>query len=135
MRYCARGYQRDRRAEIQDGIHRCLFRRQPSDSGSQKSKNSPPLEDLKNAKVGAQQATSGESYAKEKGADVVQYEDNELMFSALKTGQVQAVSANLSVISEALTKDPDSFKIAYQTSENADQIAGAVAPEKKAPAG
>ena len=54
------------------------------------------------------------------------------MFSALKTGQVQAVSANLSVISEALTKDPDSFKIAYQTSENADQIAGAVAPEKKA---
>ena len=90
------------------------------------------VEDLKNAKVGVQQATSGESYAKEKGADVVQYEDNELMFSALKTGQVQAVSANLSVISEALTKDPDSFKIAYQTSENADQIAGAVAPEKKA---
>ena len=33
------------------------------------------VEDLKNAKVGAQQATSGESYAKEKGADVVQYED------------------------------------------------------------
>ncbi len=62
----------------------------------------------------------------------MQYEDNELMFSALKTGQVQAVSANLSVISEALTKDPGSFKIAYQTSENADQIAGAVAPEKKA---
>ncbi len=53
------------------------------------------------------------------------------MFSALKTGQVQAVSANLSVISEALTKDPDSFKIAYQTSENADQIAGAVAPKRK----
>ena len=90
------------------------------------------VKDLKNAKVGAQQATSGESYAKEKGADVVQYEDNELMFSALKTGQVQAVSANLSVISEALTKDPGSFKIAYQTSENADQIAGAVAPKKKA---
>ena len=90
------------------------------------------VKDLKNVKVGAQQATSGESYAKEKGADVVQYEDNELMFSALKTGQVQAVSANLSVISEALTKDPNSFKIAYQTSENADQIAGAVAPKKKA---
>ena len=60
-----------------DGVY---FRRQPGNSGSQNSKISS-VEDLKNAKVGAQQATSGESYAKEKGADVVQYEDNELMFS------------------------------------------------------
>lgn len=89
-------------------------------------------DDLKGVKVGAQQATSGEAYAKEKGADVIQFEDTSMMFSALKTGQVQAVSANLSVISEALTNEPDSFKIAYQTQENADQIAGAVAPGKKA---
>ena len=66
--------------------------------------------------VGAQQATSGETYAKENGAEVIQYEDTSLMFSALKTGQVKAVEANLSVVSEALTNDPDSFKIAYQDS-------------------
>ena len=35
---------------------------------------------------------------------------------ALKTGQVKAVAANLSVVSEALTNNPDSFKIAYQDS-------------------
>ena len=82
--------------------------------------------------VGAQQATSGETYAKENGAEVIQYEDTSLMFSALKTGQVKAVAANLSVVSEALTNDPDSFKIAYQDSENTEQIAAAVSSNNKA---
>ena len=45
--------------------------------------------DLKGVAVGAQQATSGETYAKENGAEVIQYEDTSLMFSALKTGQDQ----------------------------------------------
>ena len=54
------------------------------------------------------------------------------MFSALKTGQVKAVAANLSVVSEALTNDPDSFKIAYQDSENTEQIAAAVSSNNKA---
>ena len=75
--------------------------------------------DLKGVAVGAQQATSGETYAKANGAQVIQYEDTSLMFSALKTGQVKAVAANLSVVSEALTNDPNSFKIAYQDSNNA----------------
>ena len=88
--------------------------------------------DLKGVAVGAQQATSGETYAKENGAEVIQYEDTSLMFSALKTGQVKAVAANLSVISEALTNDPDSFKIAYQDSENTEQIAAAVSSNNKA---
>ena len=88
--------------------------------------------DLKGVSVGAQQATSGETYAKENGAEVIQYEDTSLMFSALKTGQVKAVAANLSVISEALTNDPDSFKIAYQDSENTEQIAAAVSSNNKA---
>ena len=83
--------------------------------------------DLKGAKVGAQQATSGEEYAKNQGADVTQYEDTSLMISALETGKVQAVSANLSVISEALKANP-SLKIAYETSEGADEIAAAVSP-------
>lgn len=87
---------------------------------------------LKGVSVGAQQATSGETYAKENGAEVIQYEDTSLMFSALKTGQVKAVAANLSVISEALTNDPDSFKIAYQDSENTEQIAAAVSSDNKA---
>lgn len=88
--------------------------------------------DLKGVSVGAQQATSGETYAKENGAEVIQYEDTSLMFSALKTGQIKAVAANLSVVSEALTNDPDSFKIAYQDSENTEQIAAAVSSNNKA---
>ena len=88
--------------------------------------------DLKGVSVGAQQATSGEPYAKENGAELIQYEDTSLMFSALKTGQVKAVAANLSVVSEALTNDPDSFKIAYQDSENTEQIAAAVSSNNKA---
>lgn len=88
--------------------------------------------DLKGVSVGAQQATSGETYAKENGAEVIQYEDTSLMFSALKTGQVKAIAANLSVVSEALTNDPDSFKIAYQDSENTEQIAAAVSSNNKA---
>ena len=88
--------------------------------------------DLKGVAVGAQQATSGETYAKENGAEVIQYEDTSLMFSALKTGQVKAVAANLSVVSEALTNDPDSFKIAYQDSENTEEIAAAVSSNNKA---
>ena len=88
--------------------------------------------DLKGVSVGAQQATSGETYAKENGAEVIQYEDTSLMFSALKTGQVKAIAANLSVVSEALTNDPRSFKIAYQDSENTEQIAAAVSSNNKA---
>ena len=88
--------------------------------------------DLKGVAVGAQQATSGETYAKENGAEVIQYEDTSLMFSALKTGQVNAVAANLSVVSEALTNNPDSFKIAYQDSDNTEQIAAAVSSNNKA---
>ncbi len=88
--------------------------------------------DLKGVSVGAQQATSGETYAKENGAEVIQYEDTSLMFSALKTGQVKAVAANLSVVSEALTNDPNSFKIAYQDSANTEQIAAAVSSNNKA---
>ena len=88
--------------------------------------------DLKGVAVGAQQATSGETYAKANGAEVIQHEDTSLMFSALKTGQVKAVAANLSVISEALTNDPDSFKIAYQDSENTEEIAAAVSSNNKA---
>ena len=86
----------------------------------------------KGVSVGAQQATSGETYAKENGAEVIQYEDTSLMFSALKTGQVKAVAANLSVVSEALTNDPNSFKIAYQDSANTEQIAAAVSSNNKA---
>ncbi|MDO5751139.1 MAG: ABC transporter substrate-binding protein [Rothia sp. (in: high G+C Gram-positive bacteria)] len=94
-----------------------------------KSSTIKSVEDLKGKKVGAQQATNGEEYAKNAGAEVTQYEDTELMFAALKTGQIQAVSANLSVISEAIAND-SSFKVAYQSKDNAEQIAGAVSKSK-----
>ena len=88
--------------------------------------------DLKGVAVGATQATSGETHAKANGAQVIQYEDTSLMFSALKTGQVKAVAVNLSVVSEALANDPSSFKIAYQDSKNTEEIAAAVSSNNKA---
>lgn len=97
-----------------------------------KSSSITSAADLKGVAVGAQQATSGETYAKANGAQVIQYEDTSLMFSALKTGQVKAVAANLSVVSEALTNDPNSFKIAYQDSKNTEEIAAAVSSNNKA---
>lgn len=48
--------------------------------------------------VGAQQATSGEKFAQEKGATVQQFEDVELMFQSLETGGVKAVSGNISTL-------------------------------------
>ena len=55
----------DERKE-QDGIHHRLLRRQPGNPGPQGVPPSPPPADLKGVSVGAQQATSGETYAKEK---------------------------------------------------------------------
>lgn len=82
------------------------------------------VDQLAGVRTGAQQATSGEDYATEAGADVVQYEDAALMLSSLQTGQVDAVVANISIVSAALAED-DSLKLATEI-ETGEQIAGTV---------
>lgn len=63
--------------------------------------------DIEGQRVGAQQATTGEAFARENGADVVQYEDSSLMIQGLNTGDVQAVVANISVAGPAIDDNPE----------------------------
>lgn len=86
--------------------------------------------DLSGRKVGVQQATSGEKYAKDAGANTVQYEDNGLLLQALQTGQVDAVVGNITVLSEMLTAD-SSLKVAQEIETN-EKIAAAVSTENTA---
>lgn len=83
--------------------------------------------DLSGAKVGVQQATSGEKYAQDAGANTVQYEDNGLLLQAVQTGQVDAVVGNITVLSEMLTSD-ETLTVVEEI-ETGEQIAGAVATE------
>ncbi|MFC6354423.1 ABC transporter substrate-binding protein [Rothia nasimurium] len=86
--------------------------------------------DLSGRNIGVQQATSGEKYAQEAGANTVQYEDNGLLLQALQTGQVDAIVGNITVLSEMLTSD-SSLSVAQEI-ETGEQIAGAVATENTA---
>lgn len=86
--------------------------------------------DLSGKKIGVQQATSGEKYAKDAGAETVQYEDNGLLLQAVQTGQVEAVVGNITVLSEMLTSD-ESLKVAQEI-ETGEKIAAAVATENTA---
>lgn len=87
-------------------------------------------DDLKGAKVAVQQATSGQKFAEDAGAEIVQFEDSGLMVQAIQTGQVDAVVANVSVLSEALSKD-DSLKLAAEISTE-EKVAAAVSTENTA---
>ncbi|GAA1769679.1 ABC transporter substrate-binding protein [Kocuria aegyptia] len=63
--------------------------------------------DIEGRRVGVQQATTGEEFAQQNGADVVQYEDSSLMIQGLNTGDVQAVVANISVAGPAIDDNPE----------------------------
>lgn len=86
--------------------------------------------DLTGRNIGVQQATSGEKYAQDAGANTVQYEDNGLLLQAVQTGQVDAIVGNITVLSEMLTSD--SSLSVVQEIETGEQIAGAVATENTA---
>ena len=86
--------------------------------------------DLSSRNIGVQQATSGEKYAQDAGANTVQYEDNGLLLQAVQTGQVDAIVGNITVLSEMLTSD--SSLSVVQEIETGEQIAGAVATENAA---
>lgn len=76
------------------------------------------LDELKDKEVGAQQATTGESYAQDAGAKVVQFEDSGLLTQAITSGQIDAAVANLSTI-YAATQASDKLELAedYDTDE------------------
>ncbi|MDO4252383.1 MAG: ABC transporter substrate-binding protein [Rothia sp. (in: high G+C Gram-positive bacteria)] len=82
------------------------------------------VDDIAGRRVGAQQATSGQSYAQEQGADLVQYEDSSLLIQSLQTGQVEAVVANISILSAALAQDSQ-LKIVSEI-QTGEQLAAAV---------
>ncbi|MFB9775562.1 ABC transporter substrate-binding protein [Brevibacterium otitidis] len=76
------------------------------------------LDELEGKEVGAQQATTGESYAQDAGAKVVQFEDSGLLTQAITSGQIDAAVANLSTI-YAATEASDKIELAenYDTDE------------------
>jgi len=88
------------------------------------------LESAKGKKVGVQQATTGEKYAKENGLTPTGFEDAALQTQALLSGQVDAVLGNQSVLGYAI-KDKSGFKSVadFKTGE---QLGVAVPKDKKA---
>ncbi|MFB9775559.1 ABC transporter substrate-binding protein [Brevibacterium otitidis] len=76
------------------------------------------IEELKGKEVGVKQATTGETFAQEKGTKTVQFEDNTIMIQAISSGQVNAMVANVSMIYSAVQAD-DSLELveSYDTDE------------------
>lgn len=69
------------------------------------------LESAKDKKVGVQQATTGEKYAKEQGlTNIVGFEDAGLQTQALMAGQVDALLGNQSVLGYSI-KDKEGFSV------------------------
>lgn len=68
------------------------------------------LESAKGKRVGVQQATTGEKFAREEGLDTTGYEDSGLQLQALDTNQVDAALGNQSVLRYAIA-DNDNFEI------------------------
>ncbi|HEY0216734.1 MAG TPA: ABC transporter substrate-binding protein [Cellulomonas sp.] len=56
------------------------------------------VESLAGAKVGVQQATTGETWAQDNGLETVQFEDLGLQIQALKTGQIDAAVNDIAVL-------------------------------------
>ncbi|MFR0638381.1 ABC transporter substrate-binding protein [Glutamicibacter soli] len=86
------------------------------------SKDGSGITDLataKDKKVGVQQATTGEKYAKEQGlSNIVGYEDAGLQTQALLAGQVDALLGNQSVLGYAIKDKPGYAVVAdFKTGE------------------
>lgn len=88
------------------------------------------LADLKGKKVGVQQGTTGEAYAKKNGLDTIQYENTGLLIQAIKTGGVDAAINNQSVLGFA-AKGDDSLVFA-ETYKTGEQLGIAVKKDNKA---
>lgn len=78
------------------------------------------MADLKGKKLGVQQGTTGETYAKKHatGVTTVQFEDVALLLTAMKTGQVDAAINDNGVLFEYVRKNPDTaVATEFQTGE------------------
>lgn len=78
------------------------------------------LASLKGKKLGVQQGTTGEEYAKKNGdgVETVQFEDVALLLTAVKTGQVDAAVNDNGVLFEYVRKNPDTEVTAeFETGE------------------
>ncbi|RKQ36997.1 ABC transporter substrate-binding protein [Kocuria tytonis] len=67
--------------------------------------------------VGVQRATSGAQYASDRKLTVREYEDADLMFRALGSGKVKAVSGNISTLSRQAREHPD-FRLVQTVDTN-----------------
>ncbi|KAA9395271.1 amino acid ABC transporter substrate-binding protein [Kocuria coralli] len=85
------------------------------------------FEDIGDARVAVQQATTGQTYAEENGLNFEQQEDVELMLQKLETGGVEAVIGNVSVLGTRAAGNPD-VVLADQES-NGEQLGVAVGSE------
>lgn len=76
------------------------------------------IAELRGKDVGVKQATTGEKYAQEQGAETVQFEDNTIMIQAISSGQVNAMVSNVSMIYSAVQTD-DNLELveSYDTNE------------------
>lgn len=78
------------------------------------------IKDLAGKNVGVQQGTTGENYAKEhaKGAELLQYSDDGVLWPALQGGQIDAILQDLPVNLQH-EKDDSSYKVVetYKTDE------------------
>jgi polar amino acid transport system substrate-binding protein len=76
------------------------------------------LDDLKGKKVGVQAATTGRDYAKkfekEKGLQIVEFEDLAAEQQALANGQVEAAINDLPVWTEYLKSNPGGFQVSAE---------------------
>ena len=95
---------------------------------ARKDRGFTSVEDLEDARVGVQTATTGAEYATEQGLNVVQYEDGGMQVQALKAGNVDATLGNQSVLLYEL-KDDDRFEIVEEL-PTGEQLEMAVGAEK-----
>jgi polar amino acid transport system substrate-binding protein len=67
------------------------------------------LADLKGKKLGVQQSTTGEEYARKNahGVELVQFEDLALLLTAVRTGQVAAAVNDNGVLYDYVAKNPE----------------------------
>ena len=88
------------------------------------------LADLKGKKVGVQQGTTGEDYAKAKGMEAIQFENTGLLVQAMKTGSIDAAINNQSVLGFAAKGD--SSLVFAETYKTGEQLGVAVKKDNKA---
>ena len=107
-----------------------IFERSGTTQISFKDKGITTPADLKGKKVGVQQGTTGEEYAKSKGLETIQYENTGLLIQAIKTGGVDAAINNQSVLGFAAKGD--SSLVFAETYKTGEKLGVAVKKDNKA---